>query len=400
MCNKSDFVQEPKYPLGRLYSSQVNHHFFRSLRHGVPALAVVAALVILSTSAAIPAFASSAPVSSHPIIKIRNSTSSNWSGYAAESSIANPSSDYVSSVSGSWKVPSLTCTSGQATYVAVWVGIDGYSDNTVEQTGTEQQCSATGVQTFYAWYEMYPHPMFSLFSVLPGDVITASVTTGSGGAFTLTITDTTSGQSSTVTQRSHSASLQSAEWIVEAPYSGGVLPLADFSTVTFTGAQYTTTAGQTLAVNGAGYDPITMNDPANGATATPSTLSSSGTSFDVTYSGGSGGGGGGGGTGGSGSLSVALACDVSSCTYSTGSFAYITATVTSSSGAVSGASVTLTITSPNGGTASGSGTTGSNGQVTFKYRVSPHAALGTYSMVAVATSGSSSGTGSGSLTVN
>lgn len=242
--------------------------------------------------------------------------------------------------------------------------------------------------------------------------MTASVSSNGHGSFSLTITDSTSNHynSQTITQTLRQAQLQSAEWIVEAPYSGGVLPLADFGSVSFSGAQFTTSSGTTYAIDGYGpgtYDPITMIDSANGATATPSALkdSSGSSSFNVTYSSSSS-------TSttttstttttsSSGSLGVVISCDVSSCTYSPNSFAYITVTVTSSSSptsVVSGASVTLTISGP-GGTSSGSGTTSSNGQVVFKYRISPHAAQGSYSLTAVATYGSSSGTGQGSLTV-
>lgn len=372
---------------------------------------VVAMLALFVMSALVPVgFGSSASAGHHPNMRITASTSSNWSGYAAESSIASPSSGYVQSVSGSWTVPTLTCSAGQATYVAVWVGIDGYSDSTVEQTGTEQQCSSGGATTYYAWYEMYPHPMFQLFTVYPGDSMSASVTYGRSGSFSLTITDSTPGHTNTatVTQTLHQAQLQSAEWIVEAPYSGGVLPLANFGTVSFTGATFTPAGGNAMAVDGGGsgsYDAITMVDSANGATSTPSPLTDSGTSssFDCTYSAGSG-------TttttttsstsstttttstsGTAPSLSVSVATNQAS--YTQNSWAYITVTVTSSGTAVVGASVTVTVTAPNGAASTGSGTTNSNGVAAFKYRISPNAPLGTYTVDA---SASASGYGSGS----
>lgn len=246
--------------------------------------------VILASSAlSASAYTQQQVVFSHPNLKRGFGTSSNWSGYAAESSVTSPSNNFVKSVTGSWTVPSLTCSSGQATYVATWVGIDGYSDSTVEQTGTEQQCSSSGTQTYYAWYEMYPNPMYKLFNVHPGDAMTASVTYQGRSSFLLTIKDTTTGTSKSVTAKLRSAKLQSAEWIVEAPSSsGGVLPLANFDTAYFTGAQFTTSIGTIYAIDGRGSgtdESITMNDPANGATATPSSLtdSSGASSFNVLY---------------------------------------------------------------------------------------------------------------------
>lgn len=330
--------------------------------------------------------------SPHPNIRIRLSTSQNWSGYASESSLSSPSNGFVQSVTGSWTVPTLTCSPSQNTYVAIWVGIDGYSDGTVEQTGTEQEC-VNGVQQNYAWTEMYPHPMqrISGITVHTGDAFTASVTYGSG-SFTLAISDTTTGQSFTGSFKLNSAQRQSAEWVVEAPYSGGILPLANFGTIAFSNAQFTDSSGGTHAIDGLGsgtYDAITMIDP-NGGTSTPSSLTDSGntSSFTTTYSSSNS-------TttsntsSGAGTILVDVKTDKTS--YTRNSWAYITVTVTSNGNPLSGASVTVTVTNPNGATASGSSTTNSNGQVTFKYRISPNAPLGAYSVYAQATSSGSTG---------
>ena len=56
-------------------------------------------------------------------------------------------------------------------------------------------------------------------------------------SFTLTLTDNTQGWAHTTNARLKNARLGSAEVIAEAPSSsGGVLPLADFGTASFTGA--------------------------------------------------------------------------------------------------------------------------------------------------------------------
>src|SRR4051794_32080572 len=66
--------------------------------------------------------------------RITNSTSSNWSGYAVTGGT-------YTSVSASWTEPSVSC-SGTA-YSSFWVGLDGDTSSTVEQTGTDADCSGS-----------------------------------------------------------------------------------------------------------------------------------------------------------------------------------------------------------------------------------------------------------------
>jgi hypothetical protein len=178
-------------------------------------------------------------------------------------------------VSSSWTVPSVSCA-GTA-YSSFWVGLDGDTSGTVEQTGTDSDCSGSTPQ-YYAWYEMYPKfPSNFSNPVHPGDKMSASVTTDGSGRFTLTISDGTA-WSRTVTARLKSAKLASAEVIAEAPSSsGGVLPLANFGTVSFSGAKAN---GALLTSSTPGIDPITMQ---SGSTvkAQPGNLSSG--SFSVTW---------------------------------------------------------------------------------------------------------------------
>src|SRR5262245_60422651 len=160
----------------------------------------------------------------------KDSTSTNWSGYAVTGRT-------YTDVKGSWTQPTATCGGGETSYSSFWVGIDGDTTNTVEQTGTDADCSS-GTPTYYAWYEMYPKFPVNLsttsFKVLPNDHMTAEVSTNGSGNFTLTISNATRGWSFSTNQRSRKAQLGSAEWIAEAPSSsGGVLPLANFGTVSF-----------------------------------------------------------------------------------------------------------------------------------------------------------------------
>src|ERR1700758_2409666 len=69
--------------------------------------------------------------------------SENWSGYAVTGSA-------FTSAHGSWTVPAVNCSQTPNTYSSFWVGIDGYSSSTVEQTGTDSDCSGSSAR-YDAW---------------------------------------------------------------------------------------------------------------------------------------------------------------------------------------------------------------------------------------------------------
>ena len=195
--------------------------------------------------------ASAAPVTSHPAVVAHGITpggrmvrpagsiaqpdsrawnsvsSSNWSGYAAAGG-----NGAFSSVSASWTEPTGTCTSRRAQYSSFWVGLDGYSSSSVEQTGTDVDCSGRS-PVYYGWYEMYPaFPVNFPNTVRPGDHMSGSVTFSGSSTYTLVLKDTTQGWTQTVVKNQSGLARSSAEVIVEAPSSSsGVLPLADFGTV-------------------------------------------------------------------------------------------------------------------------------------------------------------------------
>lgn len=210
-----------------------------------------------------------------PRIRLKNGNSSNWSGYAVETNLTSPTNNAVSDVKGSWVVPTVTCDPTINTYSSAWVGIDGYSDGSVEQIGTEQDC-ISGQPRYYAWYEMYPKPSRYIMPVSPGQNISAEVTYVNG-RFVLKL------NGFSTTQKAN-AQRQSAEWIMEAPWSGGVLPLANFGTINFGGSQATLN-GVTGTINNSSWqnDKITMVNSSGSPKATPSSLSSDGSSFSVTW---------------------------------------------------------------------------------------------------------------------
>jgi hypothetical protein len=253
--------------------------------------AIITLLVGLTALSALPADSfSMAPTAFQGLSLSQGSSSStNWSGYAVIAS-----SGSVSDVRGSWVVPAIrgTCPS-TAQYSSFWVGIDGYGSSTVEQTGTDSDCQG-GAPVYYAWYEFYPHPSFTIskVNVHPGDAIFADVHYSSL-SFTVTLTDVTTGQTFTTSSKVRSAQRSSAEWIAEAPSSsGGVLPLANFGTSYFgvdaTGVastSYAAIGGLSLSIGsfGSSLQSITMVTKSGAVKAQPSALSSDGTSFLVTW---------------------------------------------------------------------------------------------------------------------
>ncbi len=216
---------------------------------------------------------------------VTQTSSSNWGGYAAETCLSSPATNVVSDVKGSWTQPSVQC-GPSASYSAFWVGIDGYSSSTVEQTGTDSDC-ASGAPSYYAWYEFYPAYPVNLpttqYPVVPGDVITAEVQWISGSTFQVSLADLTHPWTFSTTGSVSNAQRSSAEWIAEAPSSGHVLPLADFGTVDFT-ACTATISGTTGAIQASSWAAaeITMSGKSY-VKAAPSGLSGSGEDFSVTW---------------------------------------------------------------------------------------------------------------------
>jgi hypothetical protein len=213
--------------------------------------------------------------------------SGNWSGYAVTGV------DFTNA-KGSWKVTKVDCAKTPNSYVVAWVGIDGYSDKTVEQTGTLVYCDDTKPY-YYAWYEFYPLndiQTIKNFVAAPGDVIDASINYAND-EFTLTITNETTGKTFSKTGK-QTAKRTSAEWIVEAPSSeSGVLPLADYGTMSF-GDDYTDVTGTNTASDSRFTGPISdfgsknikqivMVSSSDTEESVPTKLTTDGSSFKVTW---------------------------------------------------------------------------------------------------------------------
>jgi hypothetical protein len=209
--------------------------------------------------------------------------STNWSGYAAES----PSQ--FSDAIGNWSQPTAACSRSTTSYASFWVGLDGYSSNSVEQIGTDSDCSR-GTPTYYAWYEMYPAGSVSLstskYPVKAGDTLKGEVSR-SGTKYTLTL-QSSRGWNFTTVQSGNDAN-SSAEWVAEAPEICSFIfcrlaSLTNFGTVAFTNGA-AATGGADAAISTFTYDSgphdIIMETSSGASKAVPSLLA--GGSFAVTW---------------------------------------------------------------------------------------------------------------------
>jgi hypothetical protein len=194
-----------------------------------------------------PAFATTLTANS-----VLSVASSNWAGYAATYGTTT-----FRSVSAHFTMPYLDCKGVTATdgaWSSHWVGLDGLRTNslTVEQTGVDARCNGS-TPIYEAWWEMFPNGMHLVsLAVHPGNAINMSVNYNSSThAFTLTLSNTTTGQKFTHTASCPSGSTcvrNSAEVVSEAPAlkSGGgfsILPLADFQAANFANVHITNTSG-------------------------------------------------------------------------------------------------------------------------------------------------------------
>ena len=174
----------------------------------------------------------------------------NWAGYAA--SFGTTTFRFVSA---QFTAPSLDCTgvtAASGAWSAHWIGLDGFrsTSTTVEQTGLVAWCNGT-TPVYAPFWEMFPNaPGYPSITVNAGDTISMSVYYNrSTRKFTLTFSDTTSGQKFTRTRACPAGATcrrNSAEAISEAPFdttTSTFLPLADFQTASFANVSITNTSG-------------------------------------------------------------------------------------------------------------------------------------------------------------
>jgi Peptidase A4 family len=224
---------------------------------------------------------------------------SNWAGYLVASSATTKTS--FSAVSGSCTQPAADCAAGSPSYSAFWVGLGGYSGDHLEQTGTSADCSASGQAVYSAWYELVPAAQVAVtMTVQPGDRLSAHVAV-SGDTVTVSLSDSTRHTTFSKQLQMSDPTVSSAEWVAEAPsrcvssssQDCHILSLADFGSVTFTGAS-AAAGGRTGSItSGLGtVSALTLEaNPSFGrlyataaqADASPGALSGNGSSFTVNW---------------------------------------------------------------------------------------------------------------------
>jgi hypothetical protein len=234
-----------------------------------------------------------------PAAQASSTRSANWAGYAVHGTT-------FSRVSASWRQPRATCTSGNRTYSAMWVGLGGYSltSNNLEQVGTELDCHLDGRASSSAWYELVPSPSHKIgLPVHPGDRLNASVQS-SGGVVIVSLQNMTTHHGFRKTFHPGAVDVSSAEWILEAPSAcifGSTacqtLPLTDFGRAIFRNARALAASGRSGTISTPAWHRTKISLTSQGqllggsrsgittvgASATPSALNRYGGSFTVTY---------------------------------------------------------------------------------------------------------------------
>ncbi|QSO49985.1 hypothetical protein JZ786_18695 [Alicyclobacillus mengziensis] len=184
-------------------------------------------------------------------------SSSNWSGYGIESNTAGT----YDAISAQWTVPTVQATAQSQpsswwgrllhwlrslfggssastdTYSAAWIGIDGFNENGLIQTGTAQNV-VNGKPQYYAWWEILPNPETAIdahqYPVSGGDQVVASITRQANGNWSISMGNRTRGWVFQQTDVKYGGPQTSAEWIIEAPLvNGQVGTLANYGQTTF-----------------------------------------------------------------------------------------------------------------------------------------------------------------------
>jgi Peptidase A4 family len=208
---------------------------FGALAAALLSVGTAAAITPTSAATALAVVSTPAPVATTsvvfaPVAAAYGANSGTWAGWVA--------AGHHTSVSASWRQPSVTCAAHETSDSAFWVGLDGYGSRSVEQVGTQSGCS-NGTPFYSAWTEFFPAPAASSsVPVRPGDSFRATVTFVSGHTYRLTLTNLSRNNASqTVTASSNLGTNGSVEVVVEAPTdarSGRVLALSRFSPARFT----------------------------------------------------------------------------------------------------------------------------------------------------------------------
>lgn len=143
-------------------------------------------------------------------------TSSNWSGYAVTGRKGS-----FRRISAEWIVPFIKPTS-RSTYSSAWIGIDGFRNSSLIQTGTAHEC-VNGVVRYYPWWEILPAMETVIpLPVSPGDRMQARIAKISRGKWSIQLRNLSKNWNFRTVQH-YTGPHTSAEWIMEAPQVGGAV---------------------------------------------------------------------------------------------------------------------------------------------------------------------------------
>jgi hypothetical protein len=164
-----------------------------------------------------------------------DTVSGNWAGL-----VESGATSYTS-VSATWTVPTVQATPRGVS--STWIGIDGYTNHDLIQTGTEQD-SFEGFPDYYSWYELLPDSEVEIGQVNPGDEMNAEIFKNPSPAppnmWTIDISDLSVPGDNFSQQFSYDTPETSAEWIEELTnVTPTQPPLANFGTATFTDLNFT-----------------------------------------------------------------------------------------------------------------------------------------------------------------
>ncbi|WP_339291424.1 G1 family glutamic endopeptidase [Paenibacillus sp. FSL W8-0187] len=153
--------------------------------------------------------------------------SSNWSGYSVTGK-----KGAFKRISAKWNVPFVR-PSRAATYSSAWIGIDGFRNSHLIQTGTGHEF-IDGKAYYYAWWEILPASVTIIpLPIQPGDRMHASISKRSGSNWLICLRNVSRNWIFRTLQR-YNGPQTSAEWIVEAPQVNGALAtMARLSPVAF-----------------------------------------------------------------------------------------------------------------------------------------------------------------------
>src|SRR4051812_15831555 len=153
---------------------------------GTPSSVLGQVLQLKAGAVAAPAATAQAGSAHGRLLNLRanSNQSGNWFGY--NQGTLEKGTTLFSSITGDWTVPAASQhASGQDEYSSDWIGIGGgcvdagctVPDNTLIQTGTEQDVSTGGAASYSAWWELIPGPSIDIsnMTVAAGDHMHASI---------------------------------------------------------------------------------------------------------------------------------------------------------------------------------------------------------------------------------